>query len=60
RICDRIAMNRGRVGDAELLLELSAGMRGRAVCAFADALATAVTSFVTKFKDEFDESTHNG
>ncbi len=53
-------MNRGRVGDAELLLELSAGMRGRAVCAFADALATAVTSFVTKFKDEFDESTHNG
>jgi NADH-quinone oxidoreductase subunit F len=45
----------GREGerDPDLLLDISGGMAGCTICAMADGLAAATSSFVTKFRDEF-------
>jgi NADH-quinone oxidoreductase subunit F len=53
-ICNRIANGRGRGEDLDILLSLSSNLPGRTICVFSEALATAVTSFVTKFREEFD------
>jgi len=54
KICSRIVNGDGRRGDVDLLLSVANNMPGRTICVFADAVATAVTSFVTKFHEEFD------
>jgi NADH-quinone oxidoreductase subunit F len=54
KICSRIAGGEGREGDVDLLLSVAESMPGRTICVFADAVTTAVTSFVRKFRDEFE------
>jgi NADH-quinone oxidoreductase subunit F len=42
-------------GDVDLLARVADNMLGNTVCLLADAAAVPVTSFVKKFRDEFDE-----
>jgi NADH-quinone oxidoreductase subunit F len=57
KICSRIARGEGKEGDADLLLSVAKNMPGRTICVFGDAVAAAVTSFVTKFRSEFEAGT---
>lgn len=53
RVVSRIEAGEGRPGDLELL-EMTAGrIEGRTICAFGDAAAWPVQSFVRYFRDEF-------
>ena len=51
----RLSDGNGRQQDAEALLRLAQNIQGRTVCAFGEACAWPVLSFVSKFKDEFKE-----
>lgn len=51
----RLSDGNGRQQDAEDLLRLAQNIQGRTVCAFGEACAWPVLSFVSKFKDEFKE-----
>src|SRR3989449_1667190 len=44
----------GRKQDADYLLNIAQNIQGRTSCAFAEACAWPVLSFVNKFKDEFE------
>jgi NADH-quinone oxidoreductase subunit F len=59
KVCTRVARGEGREGDVELLHSVAASLPGRTICTFADALAAAVVSFVTKFKSEFQDAIRN-
>jgi NADH-quinone oxidoreductase subunit F len=53
RVVSRIEAGQGTPGDLELL-EMTAGrIEGRTICAFGDAAAWPVQSFVKHFRDEF-------
>jgi NADH-quinone oxidoreductase subunit F len=54
KILRRIEGGGGRPGDLDVCLEVARNMTGRTICALADALAMPVTSFITKFRDEFE------
>jgi NADH-quinone oxidoreductase subunit F len=49
----RLTHERGRPQDADYLLKIAQNIQGRTVCAFGEACAWQVLSFVGKFKDEF-------
>lgn len=51
----RLADGNGRRQDADDLLRIAQNIQGRTVCAFGEACAWPVLSFVNKFKDEFEE-----
>jgi NADH-quinone oxidoreductase subunit F len=44
----------GRRQDAEYLTQIATNIQGRTICAFGEACAWPVLSFVNKFKDEFE------
>ncbi|MEI7729486.1 MAG: NADH-quinone oxidoreductase subunit NuoF [Verrucomicrobiota bacterium] len=50
----RLTHGHGRKQDAEYLLHIARNIQGRTVCAFGEACAWPVISFVNKFKDEFE------
>lgn len=50
----RLSNGGGRQQDADDLLRLAQNIQGRTVCAFGEACAWPVLSFVNKFKDEFE------
>ncbi|HSH96329.1 MAG TPA: NADH-quinone oxidoreductase subunit NuoF, partial [Roseimicrobium sp.] len=50
----RMAHGEGRKQDADYLLSIAKNIQGRTICAFGEACAWPVLSFVTKFKDEFE------
>jgi NADH-quinone oxidoreductase subunit F len=60
----RLTHGRGRRQDADYLLNIAKNIQGRTICAFGEACAWPVLSFVNKFKDEFeskgaaDEASH--
>ncbi len=54
KIVHSILEGRGRLQDIDLLLKVADNMKGRTICALADAAAFPVLSFVTKFRDEFE------
>ena len=60
RIVRRIAEGRGSVQDLEDLLAIAGDMEGKTICVFADAAAWPVQSYVTKFRDEFEEYIGSG
>jgi NADH-quinone oxidoreductase subunit F len=37
------------------MLAVASGMEGKTICVFADAAAWPVQSYITKFRDEFEE-----
>jgi NADH-quinone oxidoreductase subunit F len=51
---DRMTSGRGRKEDADYLLDIATNILGRTICAFGEACAWPVLSFVKKFKDEFE------
>ncbi|HVY71823.1 MAG TPA: NADH-quinone oxidoreductase subunit NuoF [Verrucomicrobiae bacterium] len=62
----RLAHGEGRKQDADYLLHIAQNIQGRTICAFGEAAAWPVLSFVKKFRDEFeakgaaDEARQNG
>jgi NADH-quinone oxidoreductase subunit F len=50
----RIANGQGRKSDADYLLNIAQNIQGRTICAFGEACAWPVLSFVNKFRDEFE------
>ncbi len=55
RILRRIVEGKGRVQDLDDLLAIAGDMEGNTICVFADAAAWPVQSYITKFRDEFEE-----
>jgi len=53
RVVNRIENGQGRREDLDLLLDVSDKIQGRTICALGDAAAMPVSSFVKKFRDEF-------
>src|SRR5580693_6007307 len=56
----RIANGHGRKCDAEYLLNIAQNIQGRTICAFGEACAWPVLSFVNKFRDEFEARAASG
>jgi NADH-quinone oxidoreductase subunit F len=50
----RLTHGQGRRQDAEYLVKLATNIQGRTICAFGEACAWPVLSFVSKFRDEFE------
>jgi len=53
RVISRIEAGRGLPSDMDLLLDVASQIGGNTICPLGDAAAMPVTSFVTKFRDEF-------
>jgi NADH-quinone oxidoreductase subunit F len=53
-ILHRIEDGHGRVQDLALLLDIADNINGKTLCALGDAAAGPVSSFVRKFKGEFE------
>jgi NADH-quinone oxidoreductase subunit F len=54
KILHRMAHGESRAGDTDLLKNVADNIAGRTVCAFGEACAWPVQSFVTKFRNEFE------
>lgn len=54
KIVHGIVHGEGKPGDVDLLLKIADNMKGRTICALADAAAFPVLSFIAKFRDEFE------
>jgi len=60
RILRRILDGQGRLEDLDELLGIAGNMEGNTICVFADAAAWPVQSYITKFRDEFEEFIRSG
>jgi NADH-quinone oxidoreductase subunit F len=60
RILRRLAEGKGRLRDLDDLLAIARDMEGKTICVFADAAAWPVQSYITKFRDEFEEHVRTG
>jgi NADH-quinone oxidoreductase subunit F len=60
RIIQRITGGRGQPRDLDDLLAIAGDMEGKTICVFADAAAWPVQSYITKFRDEFEEFIQSG
>ncbi len=60
RIVQRICDGRGRLQDLDDLLAIARDMEGKTICVFADAAAWPVQSYITKFREEFEEHIRTG
>ncbi len=60
RIVERIVEGRGRLQDLDDLLAIAGDMEGNTICVFADAAAWPVQSYITKFREEFEEFIRSG
>ena len=54
KLVEKILDKRGTKEDIEKLLEVADTMNGKTICVFAPAVATVITSFLSKFRDEFE------
>ena len=50
----RMTHGQGRKGDADYLVNIAQNIQGRTICAFGEACAWPVLSFVKKFKEDFE------
>ncbi len=55
KIVKRICDGKGRAQDINNLLSIGQNISGTTICALGDAAAMPVTSYITKFRDEFEE-----
>ena len=51
---------KGTIKDLDDLLAIAGDMEGNTICVFADAAAWPVTSYITKFRSEFEEYIRRG
>ena len=49
-----ILAGKGKVKDVDLLVEIAGKIEGRTICAFGEAVAWPVQSFIEHFRDEFE------
>jgi NADH-quinone oxidoreductase subunit F len=54
KISDRLITGQGRPGDIPMLKNVADNIAGRTICAFGEACAWPVQSFVAKFPEEFN------
>jgi NADH-quinone oxidoreductase subunit F len=59
-IIERIEHGHGREQDLDLLLEIAGNINGKTLCALGDAAAGPVTSFVKKFRADFEAHIRGG
>jgi len=55
RTMRRVTQGRGSLQDLDDLLAIAGDMEGKTICVFADAAAWPVQSYITKFRNEFEE-----
>ncbi|MFH1017309.1 MAG: NADH-quinone oxidoreductase subunit NuoF [Pseudomonadota bacterium] len=55
KIVRRIEEGKGTEADLKLLFAVTGNMKGKTICVFADAAAAPVESFVSKFREEFEQ-----
>lgn len=55
-----ILEGKGRIADLDLILKVANQMKGKTICALSDAAALPALSFVTKFRDEFEDYIKRG
>ena len=60
RIVGRITQGKGSPRDLDDLLAIAGDMEGNTICVFADAAAWPVQSYITKFRDEFEDFIRSG
>ena len=56
KILKKVCRGEGSMGDWSLIQKISENMMGRTICALSDAAAMPAISFVTKFRNEFEQS----
>ena len=56
KILKKVCRGEGSMGDWNLIQKISENMMGRTICALSDAAAMPAISFVTKFRNEFEQS----
>jgi NADH-quinone oxidoreductase subunit F len=54
RVLDRLDRNKGKDGDADLLIDMASQIAGRSFCPLGDAAATPVLSGIKRFRDDFE------
>ena len=54
RILDRITKGNGKINDLELLVDVANRIEGNTICAFCDAAAWPIQSFIQHFFNEFE------
>jgi NADH-quinone oxidoreductase subunit F len=59
KIVHRITSGEGESKDIDLVKKVSEQMMGKTICALSDAAAMPAISFVTKFRDEFEQHLRN-
>lgn len=60
KIMNRVREGAGQMPDLDRLLSIAGNMEGKTICVFADAAAWPVTSYITKFRDEFEYHVKTG
>ncbi len=55
KILKKVCSGEGSMGDWKLIQRISENMMGRTICALSDAAAMPAISFVTKFREEFEQ-----
>jgi NADH-quinone oxidoreductase subunit F len=60
KITSRLAAGQGRAEDVKLLKNVADNIAGRTICAFGEACAWPVQSFLAKFGDEFEAKARAG
>ena len=60
QITKNILSGKGKQGDVEKLLELASNVEGRTICAFGEAFAWPILSYIDNFREEFDYYIKNG
>lgn len=55
KILKKVCQGEGSMGDWKLIQKISENMMGKTICALSDAAALPAISFVTKFRDEFEQ-----
>ena len=55
KILHKVCRGESSMGDWNLIQKISENMMGRTICALSDAAAMPAISFVTKFRDEFEQ-----
>lgn len=56
----KIIAGEAKVSELDLVLNVAKNMMGRTICALSDAAALPAISFVTKFRDEFEQYLRSG
>jgi NADH-quinone oxidoreductase subunit F len=60
RIMGRITAGQGTLQDLNDLLAIAGDMEGKTICVFADAAAWPIQSYITKFRNEFEDYIRGG